>query len=185
MKGLVFIELVDFVEQRFGSVPGVPPAGTFNALASYDHQELSRIIAAASAPSGVGAGEMLRTFGVHLFGRFAALYPVFFFEADSALGFLGGIETYIHGEVQKLYPGAEFPSFECRSAAPGQLEMVYRSARPFADLAEGLILGCVAHFREAIDVRREDLAGTPGTAARFTLRAKAETAAGAAGAEGG
>ena len=172
MKGLVFAELADFIEQRFGSLAGVPAPGMFNARAGYDHEELIRIVATASAATGVAAPELLRTFGVHLFGRFAALYPVFFFEADSALGFLGGIDTYIHGEVQKLYPGAEFPSFECRTQAAGELEMLYRSSRPLADLAEGLILGCVAHFGETIDVVREDLPGAPGTAARFTLTAR-------------
>jgi hypothetical protein len=173
MKGLVFTEFVDFVEQKLGSLPGLPAAGHYSALASYDHGELSDLVAAASAGSGVPVPELLRTFGTHLFGRFAALYPVFFFEADSALGFLGSIETYIHGEVQKLYPGAQFPSFECRSPGTGRLEMVYRSARPFADLAEGLILGCIAHFREAIELHREDLPGPPGTAARFSLTTKA------------
>src|SRR5689334_19516707 len=112
MKGLVFAELADFLEQRFGSIAGVPPPGTFDARASYDHTELARIVDAASAATGVARPELLRTFGIHLFGRFAALYPVFFFEAESGLSFLGSIDTYIHGEVQKLYPGAEFPSFE-------------------------------------------------------------------------
>ena len=35
--------------------------------------------------------------------------------------------------------------------------MLYRSQHPFADLAEGLIRGCVEHFGEPIKVRREDL----------------------------
>jgi hypothetical protein len=35
----------------------------------------------------------------------------------------------------------EFPGFECTSVAPDGREMIYRSARPLADLAEGLIRG--------------------------------------------
>ncbi|MNY76012.1 hypothetical protein D3C86_2154630 [compost metagenome] len=47
--------------------------------------------------------------------------------------------------------------------------MKYRSARPFADLAEGLIAGCINHYGEKIDVTREDLSDSAGTAAWFTL----------------
>ena len=182
MQGLVFAEFLDFVDQKLGSIPDLPAASRFNARTSYDHAELTALVDRVSAASGIEAPELLRTFGVHLFGRFAALYPVFFFEADSALGFLGSIETYIHGEVQKLYPGAEFPYFECRSPGAGRLEMVYRSSRALADLADGLIRGCILHFREAIEITREDLPGAYGTAARFSLAAK--SASGSKAAEG-
>jgi hypothetical protein len=48
--------------------------------------------------------------------------------------------------------------------------MTYRSQRPFADLAQGLIEGCVEHFGEPIDVQRENLDGLPGeTRVRFLL----------------
>jgi len=54
----------------------------------------------------------------------------------------------IHVEVRKLYPDAELPTFTCDTSTPGRLTMLYRSSRPFADLAEGLIAGCIAHFCE-------------------------------------
>jgi hypothetical protein len=182
MQGLIFAEFLDFVDQKLGSIPDVPPAGSYSALATYDHAELAGLVGRVSAATGVAAPELLRSFGIHLFGRFAALYPVFFFEADSALGFLGSIETYIHGEVQKLYPGAEFPYFECRSPGAGRLEMMYRSSRALADLAGGLIQGCILHFRETIELTREDLPGPYGTAVRFSLAVKAAT--GSVAAEG-
>jgi hypothetical protein len=47
--------------------------------------------------------------------------------------------------------------------------MLYRSTRPFADLAEGLIMGCIEHLGECIDVQREDLFSWPGTCVRFLL----------------
>jgi hypothetical protein len=51
--------------------------------------------------------------------------------------------------------------------------MAYRSTRPFADLADGLIRGCIDHFGKPIDVAREDVPGAGGTAARFVLTARA------------
>jgi hypothetical protein len=47
--------------------------------------------------------------------------------------------------------------------------MSYRSSRPLADLAEGLIQGCIEHFDDPVRVVREDLPGAPGTAARFVV----------------
>lgn len=117
--------------------------------------------------------ELLCRFGSHLFGRFATLYPVFFIELDSAFAFLAQINGYVHDEVQKLHPDAEFPRFECTTRADGGLDMQYRSARPFADLAEGLIRGCVAWFGESIEVTRVDVVPGDGTVARFVLRGHA------------
>jgi hypothetical protein len=71
--------------------------------------------------------------------------------------------------VKKLYPDAEFPRFECVQRAAGTLEMTYRSTRPLADVAQGLIRGCIEHFGDRIDVHREDLPGASGCAARFSL----------------
>jgi hypothetical protein len=78
-------------------------------------------------------------------------------------------------EVRKLYPDAELPQFEVRRFGADCLEMIYRSTRPFADLAAGLIAGCVSHFQEEIAVERHLLTdGTQGT--RFLLTSRADIA---------
>jgi hypothetical protein len=169
MKGVVLSEFVQFAETRY-AVP--PPAGAFNALETYDFHELLRLVDATAAKVEGGRPEVLRTFGAHLFGRFAALYPVFFFDAESALDLLGGINSYVHEEVQKLYPDAQFPHFDVDRASADRLTLVYRSARPLADLAEGLIRGCVAHFGRPVTVEREDIA-PDGRHTRFALTAAA------------
>ena len=68
-----------------------------------------------------------------------------------------------------MYPEAELPSFECDTSEPQRLRLTYRSTRPFAALAEGLIRGCVAHYGEVVDIEIEDLSGGAGTAARFVI----------------
>jgi hypothetical protein len=39
-----------------------------------------------------------------------------------------------------------------------ELTLNYKSTRPLADLAQGLILGCIAYFKEDIDIQRVDVA---------------------------
>jgi len=177
MKGVIFTQFLEFATDRYGgetvarlTAPnGTPATAHYRALGNYDHAELVALADAVAAAVGEARALLLERFGRALFAHFAALYPVFFYEVDSALSLLARIETYVHGEVKKLYPDAEFPRFECVERAPGTLEMTYRSTRPLADVAEGLIRGCIEHFGDAIEVRREDLPGATGCAARFTL----------------
>jgi hypothetical protein len=171
MKGIVLTEFVDFVATR---LPGALPEGgapRLSPVESYPDEVLATLVERVSTGAGIESGEILRRFGAHLFARFVELYPVFFFEADSALDFLAQVNGYVHDEVAKLHPDARFPHFELERRSPGRLEMTYRSERPLADLAEGMIRGCVSHFGEHLEVVRADLPTphAPGCAAHFSI----------------
>jgi hypothetical protein len=84
--------------------------------------------------------------------------------------FLSRIEDHVHAEVRKLYPDAELPTFETRLSDSGTLEMTYRSRRPFADLALGLIQGCLKHYGEDVSIEQVDLSDDGRTHVCFTLR---------------
>jgi len=182
MKGIVFTEFLEMVEEKFSfetldriiKEAALPNDGAYTGVGTYDHRELVRLVSSLSATTQVPAAELLRSFGQHLFGRFVQGYPEFFRAPSGAFQFLLGIENRIHTEVRKLYPDAELPRFDCRTPDPEHLIMDYLSVRGFADLAEGLILGCIKHFGESIELGRQDLAGTPGTHVRFTLRRRVE-----------
>ena len=72
-------------------------------------------------------------------------------------------------EVQKLYPDAMLPSVRYAELDADSFEVCYESARPFADLAAGLIHECVQHFAEPFEIERDE-SESPGTSARFVLR---------------
>lgn len=176
MKGIVFTELIEMVENDLGieiadrMIAGAKTKndGAYTAVGTYDHAELIQLVFSLSSETGIPVPNLVQTFGRHLFARFNALYPQFFQGVETAIDFLPMIETFIHVEVRKLYPDAELPSFDCEHHE-GVLEMTYRSKRPFADLAEGLIRACVEHFQDAIEISRTDLGDRNGTEARFTL----------------
>jgi hypothetical protein len=182
MKGVVFTEFLEMVEERFSEeladriveACDLPSGGAYTTVGTYDHAELVRLVVALGTATGTPVPDLVRAFGRHLFHRFVGMYPQLFVGVRSAFDFLRNIETHIHAEVRKLYPDAELPRLECNEPAPDRMEMIYRSSRPFADLAEGLILGCAEHFGEDLRVTREALAATQGYAVRFTLRRAAE-----------
>ena len=149
----------------------LPSHGAYTSLGTYDHSEIVQLVSRLGDVTGTAVPDLLKTFGSHLLGRFAVLYPGFFSQAPTLFELLSKVEGYIHVEVRKLYPDAELPSFDCRLLQPDTLHMTYSSARPFADLAEGLIRGCIAHYGSPVDLVRQDLEGSQGTHARFELTA--------------
>ena len=171
MKGIVFADFVQFLERELPGATGNIGKTPYSPLQTYPEEELLSLVTRASQAAGVPVSEVLQRFGAHLFRSLATLYPVFVDGVGSPFELLSGIETSVHGEVKKLYPDAEFPRFEVSGRAPGHLQMVYRSRRPLADLAEGMIRGCIAWFGDDVVVERRDLDAADGRAARFTLRA--------------
>ena len=72
-------------------------------------------------------------------------------------------------EVRKLYPDADLPDFTFESVGPDQLTLTYQSKRGLADLAEGLLRGCFAYFKESVEIIREDISGGDSKHVKFTL----------------
>src|SRR5262249_25405805 len=128
-----------------------------------------------SRETGIPAADLVRTFGEYLFERFRHQFPHYFEGVPSAFDFLRRVNDYVHIEVRKLYPEAELPTFICETPRPDQLSLTYRSVRPFATLADGLIRGCIAHYGEPIEIGVEDLSEGAGTKARFLLTKKLTT----------
>jgi heme-NO-binding protein len=173
MKGILFTEFLAFAEGELGPeaadrlVGGLPD---YRPGSTYDVRELEALIRRAADLGGRPTGELLRHFGESLFGRFASLYPIFFHEAESAVGFIASLDAFVHGELLKLYDDVEFPSLKCHRLAANRLEVTYRSPRRLADLAEGLIRGCIAHYGDRIALERTDLPSTGAEqVVRFTL----------------
>lgn len=177
MKGVVFTEFLQLVEEKFGYevvdqiLQAASPEndGAYTSVGTYDYQELIGMVVALSQQTGVEVSDLVKTFGRFLFGRFVDGYSEQVCGYTNTFELLAHVEDYIHVEVRKLYPSAELPKFEYCRPDDETLEMTYRSSRPFADLCEGLIEECVSHFGENICVRRDNLSDD-GTAARFTLQ---------------
>ena len=178
MKGVVFREFIDMVESSFSpeiadgiiESSDLSTGGAYTSVGTYDHREIIQLVNRLSESTGIAVPDLLRAFGNHLLGRFATLYPSHFVGRNSTFDFLSILDNKIHVEVKKLYPDAELPVFDHSSPDPNVMAFVYRSKRPFADLAEGLIRGCIAHFNENIDMQREDYPCEEGAHTRFMLR---------------
>lgn len=165
MKGVVFTEFMELVESRMGldmldriiTEAELPNDGAYTSVGTYDHAELVRLVAALSNATGMDIPALVHLFGQYLFQRFSEGYPMLFLDASTVFDFLSRIDDVIHVEVRKLYPDAELPTLPCERPSANELVLLYSSPRGFADLAAGLIDGCIAHFKEPITVHRTDL----------------------------
>lgn len=175
MKGIVFSEFLDLVEDKFGADmvddiiddSNVPSGGAYTAVGTYDHQEIVDLVVSLSKHTGISVPDLLKVYGQHLFGQLIAGYPIFLEGVDDVFGFLRTLENHIHVEVRKLYPEAELPKFVMEES-DGKMSMHYQSERPFADLAEGLLNGCIHHFDQQVAFEREDVTDD-GRSTKFTL----------------
>ncbi|MCG8469264.1 MAG: heme NO-binding domain-containing protein [Gemmatimonadetes bacterium] len=178
MKGIVFTEFIEMVEDVFGPdtadeiIDGcdLPNGGAYTAVGTYDSRELLALVTALGKATSTSVPDLVQAYGKHLLTRFVVSYPDFFEGVESTFDFLESVETHIHVEARKLYPDAEPPRFTCERDGDHTLSMVYESTRPFADLAEGLMLGCFEHFDEDVTIEREDLRVDEGSRVRFVLR---------------
>ena len=179
MKGMIFTEFLEMVEEQFSldmvdtiiSDANVPNGGAYTAVGTYPHSEMVQLVVSLSSKSAIPVPALLNAFGERLFARFAVRYADLLTTATNSFAFLEQLEAYVHTEVRKLYPEAELPRFECSRLSDGSMQMLYTSKRSMADLAQGLMIGCFRHFREQIELEREDLSTGQGTIVRFVLTA--------------
>ncbi len=174
MKGMVFTVFLEMVENTWSMDMGdalierAGVVGAYTAVGTYPHGEMQALVHALAEKTGTPVPDLARAFGKHLFGHFTRAYPRFFRGVTGSLEFLAGIEDIIHADVRKLYPDASLPTFDIKRD-PDRLVLTYFSDHPFADLAHGLIEGCVDHFDDQAQVAREEPLPGSGAQARFIV----------------
>lgn len=178
MKGVVFREFIDMVENIFGEemvdelILSTNPAsgGAYTSVGTYDHNELLNMVAELSSRTGLGQDVLVHDFGLHLARVFAKKFSNFFENCEGTFDFLKKIDNHIHVEVKKLYPDAQLPKFTYTEINPYEFELKYESIRDFSHLAHGLIVGCMEHFHESFQIERTDVPSATNTQVVFTLR---------------
>ena len=178
MKGMVFTNFLEMVEDKFSpemadriiDASNLSTDGAYTSVGTYDHGELVEMIVNLSKESNIAVPDLIKVFGEYLFGRFSVLYPAFFQKKQTCFSFLELIDGHVHIEVRKLYPDVELPSFKTTRPCENSLKMTYQSERPFAPLAEGLIIGCIIYHQEEISLQVSDLSNGENKHVEFLLK---------------
>ena len=178
MKGLVFSEFANLVEEKFGAdmiedlIDATQPAsgGAYTSVGTYDHNELINMVVELSKRTGLETSELVRLFGHHLAKVFSTKFSAFFSEVDNTIDFLKRIDNHIHVEVSKLYPDAELPVFGFDDSDAEVFQLHYSSTRGLADLAHGLIEATSDYYQEKFQIKRIDSRDGDTYQTQFLLR---------------
>lgn len=160
MKGVIFQLLEEVVTREHGSdtwdlmLKEAGTDGVYTSLGSYADAELLALVDAAAGMLAIEPNDVIRWFGRSALPLLAMRYPPFFTPHRDTRSFLLTLNDIIHTEVRKLYPGADVPVFDFDSSDPEVLRMRYRSTRRLCALAEGLIEGAAAHFRQSVAIEQ-------------------------------
>ncbi len=159
MKGVVFNLLEEVVDEQYGAavwenlLDTAGLDGAYTSLGSYDDAELRSLVGAAATELSLSPEAVLRWFGHLAIARMYLRWPGYFDAHGRTFAFLRSLNSVIHPEVHKLYPGADCPYFDFSSPSDGSLLIGYQSPRKLCALAHGFILGAGDHYGEALTVR--------------------------------
>ena len=175
MKGIIFSEFLELVEDTFGleicqeMLDQNNDEGAYTSVGTYDHKDLVKLIISLSKLTGISIEDLQEVYGKSVFLTLFDSMPGLKGKSSSTFEFIKQVENYIHIEVKKLYSDANPPQFTFISSTESEMVMDYISARCFSHVCFGLIQGCAEFFNEKIDIQmipiQED-----GSQVRFTLK---------------
>ncbi|MDQ2731310.1 MAG: heme NO-binding domain-containing protein [Armatimonadota bacterium] len=156
MKGIIFNLFESVVQSHYGEdvwdelLEKARLDGVYTSLGSYDDSDFRGLVEAASASWGMSGDEVVRWFARNALPLIATTYPGLFSPHQSTRPFVLTLNSIIHPEVRKLYPGADVPEFDFDNSNEDFLLMTYRSPRKLCAFAQGLVEGAAAHYGEEV-----------------------------------
>jgi hypothetical protein len=161
MKGIVFNLLEEVVRAEYGEdtwdtlLDEAGLDGAYTSLGGYPDSDMMRLVTAASTALNLPPAVVVKWFGVKAIPLLRERYPTFFVGHQDTRSFLMTLNSIIHPEVRKVYPGADVPVFGLEAGADEHtMLMEYRSARRLCSLAEGFIEGSAAEFGEVAEIEQ-------------------------------
>ncbi|MBW2424628.1 MAG: heme NO-binding domain-containing protein [Deltaproteobacteria bacterium] len=182
MRGFVFTEFVEVVEESYGlDVADQMIAatesicdGAYVAVDVYPAEEFVGLVTSLSRIVDSEVATLVESYGEHLFPRLAHLYSHLLVGLEDPFDFLEKLDGHIHFEVQKLEPEAELPNFDFERRGPDEATLIYASHRALPHFAAGLLKGCFRHFGSGLEIRSTDRSDGAGTLVEFEIRRKVE-----------
>ncbi|TVZ57932.1 heme-NO-binding protein [Flavobacteriaceae bacterium MAR_2010_105] len=176
MKGIVFTEFLELVENKFGlevvdeiiEKSNLPSQGVYTSIGTYDFSEMLALLKHLSEKTKISIDNLLLVYAEHFFDVLAASYPTLIAKYKDPIEMLASIENHIHVEVQKIYPDAELPTFEIQKRTENSLIMIYRSSRAMYYFGLGLMNKTFVHFNSTAKITMEKIKDD-GTEVKFII----------------
>lgn len=176
MKGIVFTEFLDLVEDKFGiemvdkiiEQSKLDSDGVYTAIGTYKFSEMLQLLDNLSKNTGISTDDLLLVYAEHFFTVLKESYPGLLATYKDPIEMLSSIEDHIHVEVKKIYPDAELPTFLVEEKSENLLVMLYKSSRAMHHFGLGLMNKTFEHFNSSAEIVLEKIK-SDGTEVRFII----------------
>ena len=176
MKGIVFTEFLELVEDKFGlemvdniiSNSNLESKGIYTSVGTYSFSEMLQLLQHLSKNTGLSIDDLLLVYAEHFFGVIKESYPGLLATYKDPIEMLSSIENHIHVEVRKIYPDAELPTFTVIQKTENSLIMDYSSSRAMHHFGLGLMNKTFEYFNSTATIKLEKIKDD-GTEVRFVI----------------
>ncbi|BAO75956.1 heme NO-binding domain-containing protein [Winogradskyella sp. PG-2] len=176
MKGMIFTEFLELVEEKFGLVmvdkiinqSNLDSEGIYTAVGTYEFSDMLQLLTHLSNNTDISIDDLLLVYSEHLFKALLKTHPNLVDHYKDPMDLLASIENHIHVEVQKIYPEAQLPTFEIEDRTETKMIMIYKSDKALYMLGKGLMLETFKSFKVPVNIEVEKL-NKIGTEVRFTI----------------
>lgn len=177
MKGIVFTELLELIENKFGlemvddiiEQSKLDSGGIYTSIGTYSFSEMLSILNNLSANTGISIDDLLLVYAEHFFSVIERDYSGMLKMYKDPIEMLSSIENHIHVEVRKIYHDAELPTFEIIEKTEDSLTMIYKSSRAMHHFGLGLMNKTFAYFNSTASIVLEKIK-EDGTEVKFIIQ---------------
>lgn len=165
MKGIVFTEFLDLVEDKFGiemvdkivTSSNLKSEGIYTSVGTYEFSEMLQLLTHLSENTNISIDDLLQVYAEHFFSVIKRSYSGILNMYTDPIEMLASIENHIHVEVRKIYPDAELPTFNVLEKTSKKLILIYKSSRAMHAFGLGLMNKTFEHFNETATIEFEKL----------------------------
>ena len=176
MKGIVFTEFLDLVEEKFGlemvdaiiSQSKLESKGVYTSIGTYSFSELLQLLQNLQTKTGISIDNLLLIYGEHFFSVIETNYKDLLSSYNDPIEMLASIENHIHVEVRKIYNDAELPTFIIKEKTKKTLILIYKSSRSMHHFGLGLMNKTFEHFNSKATIILEKIK-KDGTEVKFII----------------
>ena len=177
MKGIVFTEFLEMVEEKYGlemvddiiENANLQSQGAYTSVGTYAFSEMLQLLQNLSLKTKISTDDLLLLYGTHFFNLLEKNYLSFFSGYHHPIEILATIENHIHVVALKLYADAELPTFEVVERKENFLIMMYKSSRAMHHFGLGLMHKTFEYFNSKATIVLEKIK-QDGTEVKFIIR---------------
>lgn len=186
MKGIIFTEFLDLVEERFGlemvdkiiCQSKLDSQGIYTSIGTYSFYEFLQLLHNLSKNKSISLVNLLRVFAAQIFSAMDSIYPDMLTSYNDSIEMIAAMNQHIEKifttvnaspeELLKAKSFSPLPQFTVKEKAKNSLIIHYKSERGMQHFWLGLMHEMFQHFNETATIVLEKVK-KDGSEVKFTI----------------